>query len=403
MLDAPAHAGEPTPDTAPATRVATLPGMPALLVATLLGFAGFSVLLPTAPLWAVRGGADVGGAGLVNGVALLCTVLTQPVVPRLLRRLGWGRVLAVGLLLMGVPSLLHLTSDALAPTLALSAVRGAGFGVLTVTGSAAVAELVDAARRGRAVGLYGLAIALPQVVLLPLSPWLADRVGFAPVFVLAAAPVLAIPAALALGRHLDGRPSATASEEHARVDLRTVVLPLLPPMLVLTGITLAGGAVLSFAPQMLDEAALVTLALVVVTATSALARWRVGALADRYGARRFVAPLVVVGALGSLLIALSLDGPSVPLLVLGSAALGMAYGGLQNLTLVLSFAAVHRRHYGTTSAVWNVGFDLGTGVGSVLVGSLAAGLDFERALLVTAAITALTLPLALVRSRRPAG
>ena len=29
MLDAPAHAGEPTPDTAPATRVATLPGMPA--------------------------------------------------------------------------------------------------------------------------------------------------------------------------------------------------------------------------------------------------------------------------------------------------------------------------------------------------------------------------------------
>ena len=32
--------------------------MPSLLLATFLGFSGFAVLMPVAPLWAVRGGAD---------------------------------------------------------------------------------------------------------------------------------------------------------------------------------------------------------------------------------------------------------------------------------------------------------------------------------------------------------
>mgnify|MGYP005810701379 CR=1 FL=1 len=56
------------------------PGMPALLVLTASGFAGFSALLPVVPLWAVDGGANEAGAGLVNGVLLLATVLTQPFV-----------------------------------------------------------------------------------------------------------------------------------------------------------------------------------------------------------------------------------------------------------------------------------------------------------------------------------
>ena len=55
--------------------------MPSLLLATFLGFSGFAVLMPVAPLWAVHGGADEGGAGLVNGVLLLVTVLTQFTVP----------------------------------------------------------------------------------------------------------------------------------------------------------------------------------------------------------------------------------------------------------------------------------------------------------------------------------
>src|SRR5690606_24987668 len=124
------------------------PGMPLLLAMTALGFSGYAALLPVAPLWAVQGGADATGSGLVNGVLMLATVLTQVVVPTALRRLGWAPVLVAGMLFLGVPAALHGVSDALGPVLALSALRGVGFGVATVTGSLLVAGTVENAGQG---------------------------------------------------------------------------------------------------------------------------------------------------------------------------------------------------------------------------------------------------------------
>ncbi|TPW91625.1 MFS transporter, partial [Mycolicibacterium fortuitum] len=60
--------------------------MPALLACAALGFAGFALLLPVAPMWAVRIGADNLGAGAVNSVLMLCTVVAQLLVGRVLRR-----------------------------------------------------------------------------------------------------------------------------------------------------------------------------------------------------------------------------------------------------------------------------------------------------------------------------
>ena len=60
------------------------------------------------------------------GSLLLSTVLTQLLVPRALAAFGWGPVLAVGLVLLGVPGALYSVSDVLGVVLALSAVRGVG-------------------------------------------------------------------------------------------------------------------------------------------------------------------------------------------------------------------------------------------------------------------------------------
>jgi len=377
--------------------------MPAVLTMTVLGFSGYAALLAVAPLWAVHGGADTGGAGLVNGVLLLVTVLTQSVVPTALRRIGWGPVLSAGLVLLGVGSLLHLLTDALGPTLAFSAVRGVGFGVLTVTGSAAVAELADPPRRGAAVGLYGLAIAVPQVLLLPLGPWIAQQIGFWVVFLIAALPLLAVPPALSLARTLRTRPDrsgTTPESRSAHPSPGRGITPLIGPTLLLVGVTLAGGAVISFAPQM-TTARTSVVALAVLTLAAALVRWRIGHAADRWGAHRFLWPLVLLTVASMSLAAVAVRHESEVLFIVAAAALGCAYGGLQNLTLVLAFAAVDPARYGTASAVWNIGFDIGSGVGSVLVGFIAVAFGFPTGLLVAGAIALLTLPLALTRRSGP--
>lgn len=368
------------------------PGMPLLLAMTFLSFSGYAALLPVAPLWAVHGGAGSVGAGLVNGVLMLFTVLTQLAVPTALRRFGWAPVLVAGTLLLGLPSGAFVLGDALLPVLVLSAVRGLGFGVVTVTGSALVAELVDPARRGEAIGLYGLAIAAPQVLFVSAGPWLVENLGFGPIFAAGMLPALGMVPALILGRRARLVPSSSGRPPYLR---------LLRPMVLLLAVTLAGGALITFMAPMSDSAALSTLALLCMMLATALARWRAGRWSDRFGPHRFLAPLVLISVTGMAILAWGVRDPldtDVPSLLLGATLVGISYGALQNLTLVVSFRAVSRSHYGSASALWNVGYDGGTGLGAVMIGLIAAGSSFSVAMAVGGALCLLTLPLAL---RRP--
>ena len=165
-------------------------------------------------------------------------------------------MLAVGLALLGAPGVLLSLSDDLGVILALSAVRGIGFGVLTVTGSAAVAALV-VAERGGGHRRVRLAVAAPNLVLLPAGPWIAETLGYWVAFTLSALPLAGIPAALRLATALrlrapDLNPGAAVSPD-PRDPESAAYRRLLPPMLLLLAVTLAGGAVITFTPQMVDS------------------------------------------------------------------------------------------------------------------------------------------------------
>lgn len=380
------------------------PGVPPLLVMTCAGFSSYALLLTVAPLWVVEGGATTAGSGLVNGVLLLFTVLTQLLVPRALQSFGWGPVLTVGLALLGVPGVLLSASDGLGVVLVLSAVRGVGFGVLTVTGSAAVAGLVGVHRRGEAIGAYGLAVAVPSLVLLPAGPWIAENLGYWVVFTLSALPLVGIPSALRLASALrvsapDLHPGSSASPD-PRDPVSAASRRLLRPMFLLLAVTLAGGAVITFTPQMVDSASVAAGGLFLMGLSAALSRWRVGVFADRYGAQRFLVPLVPLTGVGMALVSWSVadsDRVRVGAFLIAMLLIGLCYGALQNLTLLISFTAVSRRHHNLASAVWNVGFDAGTALGSVAVGIIAELTSFATAFLVAGAIAVATLPLALLR------
>jgi len=374
------------------------PGMAPLLAMSALGFAGFALLLPTAPLWARHIGADEGGAGLVNAVLMLATVLVQTTVPWALRTIGWRVVLSAGMLLLGLPSMLLIFTDELWQVLAVSAVRGAGFAALTVCGASAVAHLVPRSHSGRAVGVYGLSIALPQFLLTPTSAWIAESVDFRVVFVLGCLPALAVPFAIGLGARID-RAGGEDEPEEAGPGGGRVFLALALPALVLLAITTPGGAVISFAPQLGFGPFAVIIALFALTGVAAFSRFIAGGLADRYGPHRFIPPLLGTGAVGLGLVAWATIAPadSALVLVAGAMLTGIAYGALQNLTLVISFAAVPIRMRNIASTTWNMGFDTGTGLGSLVVGFIAAGTSFAVGFSVTAAFCAVVGALYLIR------
>lgn len=380
------------------------PGMPALLLVTFAGFSGYAALISVAPLWAVRGGAGEVGAGLVNAVLLLTTVAAQPLVPGALGRWGYGPVIAAGLAFLGVPALGYGLSDQLPPVLVMSALRGVGFAIITVTGSAVVAKLVPAGRLGAGIGVYGLAVAAPMLVLLPVSVPLADGIGFWAAFVVGGLPLVGIPGAVPLGRAVARSDRPAAGEVGARPELVRESQPrdgelrngqpwpellgrLGRPMFILLSVTLAGGALLTFLPQLARSSSLAAGSLFVLSLGAALSRWLVGSLADRTDPRPYLAPLLLLTAAGMAAVAwwVHRAGPSWALL-LAVALIGIGYGALQNLTLVVSFQAVRPERVNQASAAWNMGFDAGTGFGSLLTGYLAAGFSFPAAFLTLGAV-----------------
>ncbi|GAA0516000.1 MFS transporter [Saccharopolyspora subtropica] len=355
---------------------------------TLGGFAGYALLLSVVPLWAVVGGAGEIAAGATNAVFMLVTVATQLAMPWLLKRVDHRLALGMGTVLIGAPTPLFALSSDLWLLLCVSGLRGVGFGLLTVTGSALVAELVPVTQRGRAAGLYGLAVGLPNIVFLPAGVWLAQHIGFAPLFWIAAGlPVVAAAAVVGIAR--------VHARSVGRGGAPTVPGTLLAPWTVMTAVAVAAGGLVAFLPLAV-AGSVAPAALMVFAATTMLGRWLAGQLGDRLGHTRVLLPAVVATALGTFLVAAASWGAG-PLAVVGAVAFGAGFGAAQNITLVAMF---DRAESGVASTAWNVAYDAGNGLGSIGFGLLVTLTGYPTAFIAAALLVALCTPLATRAHRR---
>src|SRR5699024_6134719 len=110
----------------------------AVFFMALAGVSSFAVMLAALPVWGVEHEVSDELAGTITTVMLAATVLTQVVSPGLMRRFTLRALLVWGLVLLGLPSPLCLWATDLPGLYAVSAVRGVGFGLLTVTAALAI-------------------------------------------------------------------------------------------------------------------------------------------------------------------------------------------------------------------------------------------------------------------------
>jgi predicted MFS family arabinose efflux permease len=368
-------------------------GMQALVGVTVLGFASYCLTLASLPTYAVAGGAAESTAGIVTAVFLVVTIAVQLSVPALTTRFGVGPVLIAGLLAMGVPSPFYVLDDSLGWISAMSAIRGGGFAVLTVLGATLAAQVAPPERRGESIGLYGLAIAVPNLVAVPAGVALVldGHVGW--LSWLAASPVLGVFLVPRLMRSVGPQPGPGPVGTRRAAMAAAVI-----PSLVLFVVTLAGGGLVTFLPIERPDGVLATVALLLFGATGAITRWRAGLLADRLGSRLLLPLALVVGALGMVLTGAGLRWGDGWVLV-GAAVFGAGYGATQNLTLLAAFARAGESGTTTASAMWNISFDTGTAIGALALGFLAAGIGLDWTYVVVGALLAAVLPLASAAAR----
>jgi predicted MFS family arabinose efflux permease len=165
---------------------------------------------------------------------------------------------------------------------------------------------------------------------------------------------------------------------------------LVRPATVFLTTTMAAGAAVTFLP--LAAHGMSALALLGLSAAATLTRWWGGRHGDRHGSARLFVPAVAVSGAGVLVLFLLPN----PVAVLGGMVLfGAGFGAAQSASLSLMFERVAPSGYGTASAVWNLAYDAGLGLGATAFGVLAAWTGYPAAFACGAALIVAAIPLAL--------
>ena len=382
----------------PASRPRLVTGrFAAALLASFGALTSFYLLLSVTPMYAVSAGAGSAGAGLVTGSLMLTTVLAEFASSRLMGRYGYRAVFAAGALLLGGPVPALLAPHSMITIVAVSLLRGFGFGLSTVVIGALVASSVPPERRGEGIGLAGVVACVPAIVALPSGVWLAQNTGYAVVIAITAVSALAPLAAV---------PWLGGSAEHeAGTDAKAGLLASLRSAgqlrlaVIFAATTVSAGVVASFLPLAAGvSAGVAALGLFAQAVTATASRWWAGRRGDRHGHAKLLIPGLLIATAGMT----SLIWVSAPAVVIaGMCLFGIGFGITQNATFALMIDRAPASGYGTASALWNLAYDAGYGAGPMVFGVFVAHTGYPAAFALTGLLI-LTALLPAVRDRAAA-
>jgi len=309
------------------------------------------------------------------------------------------RLGAAGALLLGGPVPALLAPHSMVTIVAVSILRGFGFGLCGVATGALTAKLLPPGRRGEGLGLLGIVSGVPAVVALPAGIWLAGHHLAAAAAAMAATvgllPLVAIRW-LPGGREAHqtagtGRPRSARSP--GRMAGATLRLPL-----IFAAATIAAGVLDSFLPLAKGiPSSLASAALLVQAITATLSRWQAGKHGDRYGHARLLIPALAVAALGMAAM-LVLGSPVV--IFAGMVLFGAGFGVIENATFAL---LIEQLPEAKASALWNLAYDAGYGAGPAVFGLICVSTGYPAAFALTGVLILATIPVALRERKAMAG
>lgn len=296
--------------------------------------------------------------GIVVGLASIAAVTTRLLSARALDRRGRRPFALGGLGLFAAATACLPFAASLPALLALRAVQGVGWGFATTAISSLVADLAPAARRGEAIGIWGLAPTVAMALGPAAGGGLAHVGGATAAFLGTSLLFLA-----ALGLMVPvSEPRREPPPPRKGVFPRGALLPCA----VLFLSSLSYGAIIAFVPVELGSGPGRTGAWFGVYALSILlVRPLAGRLSDRHGRRAVVVPGLLVGAAGVALTGLA-RGPAS--LALAAVLYGVGIAGLSFPALTAWTVDRSGEARGAAIAAFFGSYDLAIALGAVALG-----------------------------------
>jgi MFS family permease len=369
------------------------PNFAAVFAVTFLSLVAVGAVLPVLPRY-VHGPIGAGdlAVGIVIGSYAISGLLLRPVAGRLADRWGRKPTVLAGASLLCLSGLLNLPHLGIAGLIAARLVLGAGEGSLYTAGSAWIVDMAPLERRGRVLGLYGLAVWGGLSVGPLAGELILEAGGYSAVWIFAAAmPLL-------------GALVATMAEDPFKPLAHAEPHPLIAPEAIRPGTAIAlaaaGYAAIAAFVVLLLESRGIEHGVTVFAAFAAMivvARLIAGDLPDRIGPARVAVASALVEAAGLLAIAFA---QSLPVALAGGMAMGAAFSLLNPSLMLIAVGRVSESARGAAMGTYTAFFDAGVGIGAPLAGLAAALSSYEGAFVLAAAISVCSALLILATLRR---
>ena len=365
----------------------------ALIAVAFMVALGFGVVAPAIPLFARQFGVGRTAAGAVISAFAFMRLITAPFVGRLVNAFGERIMLATGIIVVAVSSLLAGFAQQYWQLLVMRGAGGVGSVMFSVSAASILIRVTPSHLRGRAQGAWAGAFLIGLIA----GPAVGTVASFslrAPFFLYAGTLVIAGSLGLWTLRH-----SEFASRQSARVE----PLPLRAALrhkayLAALAAAFAGdwalvGARSAIVPQFVTDRlheghSWTYAAFLIVSIVSGALLLPFGRVADSRGRRPVMIGGLLFGTAGFLLLPVT---PTTTGLVIASAMLGVA-AAADSVAPGAVMGDVVGGRGGTVVAVFQMAGDLGATVGPVVAGWIADWHGYAATFIVSAVITAAPVP-----------
>jgi len=353
---------------------------------------------PILPLYLVSYGASSTIIGAVMAIFTVTATIARVPVGLMIDRLGRKPFLLYGVALFAVGNLGYLWAPSILLLIPFRILHGIGWSGCTTAVATLAADIAPQKRRGELIGYAGMASSLGGAIG-PIAGFaLLHGFGFTGVF-LGAASLLVI--SLALGGTIPEFTSAHGIQERPAHWLEAVIIrETLLPAVTVAFLSFGHGGILTFLPIHALKIGLENPGIwfSVYAGCLLLSRPIAGPLSDRISRRAVIIPGLFLNLVGMGLLAAA---PSPAWLIGAAVVAGIGTGAAQPALMTVAVDETTPQRRGQSMAQYQCFYDLGIGIGSLLLGALLdfVGQNFSIMYLSAMGIAGLGLWLYIVKGR----
>ncbi|MBT2765438.1 MFS transporter [Paenibacillus sp. ISL-20] len=362
-----------------------------MTVGMLFLFTGFYLLLPTLPLYIKHLGGTESQVGLAAGAFTLTAVVFRPMVGGLVDRYGRRAFYIWGLLFFVLSMYLYDWVGSILLLLALRILHGASWAFSTTSIGTVITDLIPTSRRGEGMGWYGMAMTVAMAIGPMLGTFIVSGNSFRTLFLVATGlSLIALILAYMTRAPYQAKPSA------GRIQL--VEKSVLPVTVAIFFLAVAYGGITTFLPLFAESIRVNpgTFFLVYAVALT-LIRPFAGKLSDRFGEAAVIIPSLVVTAAALVVLSMSngLTG-----LITAAILYGIGFGSAQPALQAATLRIAPENRRGAANASFMTAFDLGIGLGAIILGLVSERIGYTYLFTVTAASVVVSLVIFTIFVRR---